>query len=93
MYWPSFTDDVRSAEHVIPGLSKELVNLVGGGEIDMAAIIRPPFSLQSDLRWTILSLESYRLIVPHDVQGVDWSELIPGSHSFVTTGHPSVVGR
>ena len=28
---------------VIPGLSIELVNRVDAGEIDMAAIIRPPF--------------------------------------------------
>src|SRR5262245_26475895 len=39
---------------VVPGLSMELLDLVDAGEIDMAAIIRPPFSLQSDLRWTTL---------------------------------------
>ena len=37
---------------VIPGLSIELVNRVDAGEIDMAAVIRPPCSLRSDLDWT-----------------------------------------
>jgi len=77
---------------VIPGLSMELVNLVDAGEIDMAVIIRPPFSLQSDLRWTTLALEPYRLIVPRDVPGEDWSELLC-SHPFVRYDRSSFGGR
>lgn len=77
---------------VIPGLSMELVNLVDAGEIDMAAIIRPPFSLQSDLRWTTLALEPYRLIVPRDVPGEDWSELL-SSHPFIRYDRSSFGGR
>jgi DNA-binding transcriptional LysR family regulator len=49
----------------------ELLNLVDAGEIDMAAIIRPPFSLQSDLRWTTLAHEAFRLLVPRHVEGDD----------------------
>ncbi|MNC24581.1 HTH-type transcriptional regulator YofA [compost metagenome] len=77
---------------VIPGLSMELVNLVDAGEIDMAAIIRPPFSLQSDLRWTTLALEPYRLIVPGDVPGEDWSELL-SSQPFIRYDRSSFGGR
>ncbi|MGE8337141.1 LysR substrate-binding domain-containing protein [Pseudomonas laurylsulfatiphila] len=77
---------------VIPGLSMELVNLVDAGEIDMAAIIRPPFSLQSDLRWTTLALEPYRLIVPRDVPGEDWSKLL-SSHPFIRYDRSSFGGR
>jgi DNA-binding transcriptional LysR family regulator len=77
---------------VIPGLSMELVNLVDAGEIDMAAIIRPPFSLQSDLRWTTLALEPYRLIVPRDVPGEDWSELL-SSQPFIRYDRSSFGGR
>jgi DNA-binding transcriptional LysR family regulator len=77
---------------VIPGLSMELVNLVDAGEIDMAAIIRPPFSLQSDLRWTTLALEPYRLIVPRDVPGEDWSELLC-SQPFIRYDRSSFGGR
>ncbi|MGF6512943.1 DNA-binding transcriptional LysR family regulator [Pseudomonas sp. BT76 TE3572] len=77
---------------VIPGLSMELVNLVDAGEIDMAAIIRPPFSLQSDLRWTTLALEPYRLIVPRDVPGEDWSELL-STQPFIRYDRSSFGGR
>lgn len=77
---------------VIPGLSMEMVNLVDAGEIDMAVIIRPPFSLQSDLRWTTLALEPYRLIVPRDLEGEDWSELL-SSQPFIRYDRSSFGGR
>ncbi|KPC33695.1 LysR family transcriptional regulator [Pseudomonas syringae pv. cilantro] len=77
---------------IVPGLSMELVNQVDAGELDMAAIIRPPFSLQSDLRWTTLTREPYRLIVPVDVQGQDWSELI-SSQPFIRYDRSSFGGR
>jgi DNA-binding transcriptional LysR family regulator len=77
---------------VIPGLSMEMVNLVDAGEIDMAIIIRPPFSLQSDLRWTTLAREPYRLIVPRELEGNDWSELL-SSQPFIRYDRSSFGGR
>ncbi|KVK79814.1 LysR family transcriptional regulator [Burkholderia cepacia] len=77
---------------VIPGLSIELVNRVDAGEIDMAAIIRPPFSLQSDLHWTTLAQEPFRLIVPRGVKGKDWAELL-ASEPFVRYDRASFGGR
>ncbi|MGR4972544.1 LysR family transcriptional regulator [Pseudomonas sp. LARHCG127] len=77
---------------VVPGLSMELVNQVDSGEIDMAAIIRPPFSLQSDLRWTTLAREPYRLIVPADMPGDDWAELL-SSQPFIRYDRSSFGGR
>lgn len=77
---------------VVPGLSMELVNQVDSGEIDMAAIIRPPFSLQSDLRWTTLAREPYRLIVPADMPGDDWAELLSSQH-FIRYDRSSFGGR
>lgn len=77
---------------VIPGLSIELINLVDAGEIDMALIIRPPFSLQSDLRWATLVREPYRLIVPADVPGDDWTELL-ASQPFIRYDRSSFGGR
>ncbi|QXI17875.1 LysR substrate-binding domain-containing protein [Pseudomonas hamedanensis] len=77
---------------VVPGLSMEMVNLVDAGEIDMAVIIRPPFSLQSDLRWTTLALEPYRLIVPRDTQGDDWAGLL-SSQPFIRYDRSSFGGR
>ena len=77
---------------VIPGLSMELINQVDAGEIDMAAIIRPPFALQSDLRWTTLVHEPFRLLVPRRVEGDDWAELL-SSHPFVRYDRASFGGR
>ncbi|WP_206997753.1 LysR family transcriptional regulator [Trinickia mobilis] len=77
---------------IIPGLSMELVNWVDAGEIDMAAVIRPPFSLQSDLRWTTLTREPYRLIVPRGVPGDDWAELL-STQPFIRYDRASFGGR
>ncbi len=77
---------------VLPGVSMELINLVDAGEIDMAAIIRPPFSLQSDLRWMTLALEADRLIVPSALPGDDWAELL-GSQPFIRYDRASFGGR
>jgi len=77
---------------VIPGLSIELVNRVDAGEIDMAAIIRPPFALQSDLHWTTLAQEPFRLIVPRGVKGKDWTALL-ANEPFVRYDRASFGGR
>jgi DNA-binding transcriptional LysR family regulator len=60
---------------VVPGLSSELINMVDSGELDLAAIIRPPFALQSDLHWTPLAHEPFRLVVPRGTRGRDWLAL------------------
>jgi len=78
--------------HVLPGLSMELLNLVDAGEIDMAIVIRPPFSLQSDLQWTTLAREPFRLIVPRNVEGDDWAELL-ATRPFVRYDRASFGGR
>ncbi|OWT56891.1 LysR family transcriptional regulator [Candidimonas nitroreducens] len=77
---------------IVPGLSIELVNLVDAGEIDMAAIIRPPFSLQSDLQCTVLAREPFRLITPRGVPGSDWAELL-ASQPFIRYERTSFGGR
>lgn len=77
---------------VVPGLSMELVNQVDAGELDMAVIIRPPFSLHSDLRWTPLAHEPFRLIVPRHIEGDQWRELIV-RQPFVRYDRASFGGR
>lgn len=77
---------------VVPGLSMELLNLVDAGDIAMAAIIRPPFSLHSDLRWSTLAHEPFRLLVPRHVAGSDWAELL-SSEPFVRYDRASFGGR
>jgi len=63
-----------------------------GNEIDMAAIIRPPFALQSDLHWTTLAQEPFRLIVPRGVKGKDWAALL-ANEPFVRYDRASFGGR
>ncbi|CAN7482809.1 LysR substrate-binding domain-containing protein [Pseudoduganella sp. LjRoot289] len=77
---------------VVPGLSMELLNMVDAGEIDMAALIRPPFAMHSDLRWTTLAREPFRLIVPRSVSGDDWAELL-STQPFVRYDRASFGGR
>ncbi|OUM02299.1 LysR family transcriptional regulator [Variovorax sp. JS1663] len=77
---------------VMPGVSMELLNKVDAGDIEMAVIIRPPFALQSDLRWTTLAREPFRLLVPRGVEGDDWAELL-STHPFVRYDRTSFGGR
>jgi DNA-binding transcriptional LysR family regulator len=77
---------------VVNGISMGLLDLVDAGEIEIAAIIRPPFALQSDLRWTPLAHEPFRLLVPRGVKGSDWAALIE-RHPFVRYDHTSFGGR
>lgn len=78
--------------HILPGLSMEFVNQVDAGEIDMAVIIKPPFGLQADLRWTTLAREPFRLLVPRDAPQADWAELI-STQPFVRYDRASYGGR
>jgi DNA-binding transcriptional LysR family regulator len=82
----------EARSRVIPGLSMELVNLVDAGEIDMAAIIRPPFALHKDLRWTTLASEPFRLIVPRNAPERDWAELL-STRPFIRYDRTSFGGR
>lgn len=70
----------------------ELFNLVDAGESDMAAITRTPFSPRCDLHWTTLELEPYRLIVPRDVPGENWSKLLT-NHPFIHDDRSPIGGR
>lgn len=77
---------------VLPGVSRELVDLVDAGDIDLAAVIRPPYALQSDLVWTTLAREPYRLIAPRDMPGDDWRALLM-EHPFIRYDRSSFGGR
>jgi DNA-binding transcriptional LysR family regulator len=70
----------------------ELLNLVDSGDIAMAAIIRPPFSLHGDLRWSTLAHEPFRLLVPRHVAGNDWAALL-STEPFVRYDRASFGGR
>lgn len=81
-----------SRTRLVPGLSMDLTNLVDAGELEMAVVIRPPFSLHSDLRWTTLAHEPFRLIVPRDTPHDDWRELL-ATMPFVRYDRASLAGR
>lgn len=84
--WPG------SRSRIVPGVSSALLNAVDAGEIDAALIIRPPFALHSDLRWTTLAHEPFRLLVPRAVKGSDWRGLLT-SQPFVRYDRSSFGGR
>jgi len=77
---------------VVPGVSMQLEDLVDAGEIEMALIIRPPFSLQGDLRWTTLAHEPFRLLVPRRLRGEDWADIL-ASQPFIRYDRGSFGGR
>lgn len=77
---------------IVPGLSMDLVDQVDAGRIDMAAVIRPPFSIPNDLRWTSLVQEPFRLIVPKKLVGEDWADIL-ASQPFVRYDRVSFGGR
>ncbi|XQU07875.1 LysR family transcriptional regulator [Halomonas sp. LY9] len=77
---------------IVPGLSLALMNQVDAGELDMAVIIRPPFSLHSDLRWQPIAHEPFRLLVPRSMAGDDWRGLL-SSQPFVRYDRASFGGR
>lgn len=83
------------SSRVIPGVSLELVNRVDAGEVDLAVLIRPPFALQADLRWTTLAREPFRLLVPRALAvsaGDDWAGLL-ATQPFVRYDRASFGGR
>jgi len=77
---------------VVPGLSMELIELVETGDLDMAIVIRPPFELQSDLRWMRVAHEPFRLLVPRHIGGADWAEILAG-RPFIRYDRASFGGR
>ncbi|MGD9942453.1 MAG: LysR family transcriptional regulator [Burkholderiaceae bacterium] len=82
----------RCHTRIVPGLSIELIRLVDTAAIDMAAIIRPPFSLHNDLHWTTLAREPFRLVVPRRLRGDDWAGLL-STQPFIRYDRASFGGR
>lgn len=77
---------------VIPGLSMDLINLVDAGEIDMAAVLKPPFPLPQELHWSALAHEPFHLVVPKNLPGEDIAELL-NEQPFIRYDRSSFGGR
>lgn len=61
---------------IMLGNSVELLNLIDSKQIDIAAMVRPPFPIQNELQWSSLFLEPYRLIVPADMLSNDIEDIL-----------------
>jgi DNA-binding transcriptional LysR family regulator len=77
---------------VVPGVSMDLLDQVDRGDLDFAVMIRPPFALQSDLRWVEMLREPFRLIVPRGVKGGDWAAIL-ATRPFIRYDRNSFGGR
>lgn len=78
--------------HVAPGVSLELLDRVDAGEVEIAAMIRPPFPIHGELRWTTLAQEPFHLLVPRRVRGTDWAALL-ATQPFIRYDRASFGGR
>lgn len=61
---------------IVPGVSLSLLGQVDAGELDAAVLIRPPFTLPSELSWHPLWSERFVLAVPASAKGRDWRSLL-----------------
>lgn len=57
---------------VIPDVSLHLLDQVDTGEIDLAVLVKPPFSLPAETGWTTLTRDPYVLVVPATCGEHDW---------------------
>lgn len=77
---------------LVPGVSLNLLAQVDAGETDMAVIIRPPFSLPSELQWRTLVAEPFVLLAPAAKKRMGWRELIE-TQPFIRYDRRSFGGR
>jgi DNA-binding transcriptional LysR family regulator len=77
---------------VRPGVSQHLLNSVDAGEIDLAILIHPPFSLPKDLHLEVLEREPFVLIAPPHVLGDEPLQLLRDNR-FVRYDRHSFGGR
>jgi len=77
---------------LVPGVSLNLLAQVDAGEIDLAVMIRPPFTLPKELHAELIKREPFVLIAPLEVAGDDPLQLIV-EQPFVRYDRSSFGGR
>ncbi|MBB1597547.1 LysR family transcriptional regulator [Achromobacter sp. UMC46] len=82
--------DVRV--RVVPGVSLSLLGQVDAGEVDMAVLIRPPFTLPPELGWHRLLNEPVVLAMPDAMPPAPWRELL-ATQPFIRYDRASFGGR
>mgnify|MGYP001436857661 CR=1 FL=1 len=78
--------------NLVPGVSLNLLSQVDAGELDLAIMIRPPFSLPKDLQAEVIAREAFVLIASKEVVGDDPLTIL-AEHPFVRYDRGSFGGR
>ncbi len=82
--------DVRV--RLVPGVSLSLLGQVDAGEVDMAVLIRPPFTLPPELGWQRLTTEPVVLAMPDSMPVAPWREVL-ATQPFIRYDRASFGGR
>ncbi|WMD18812.1 LysR family transcriptional regulator [Achromobacter seleniivolatilans] len=82
--------DVRV--RIVPGVSLSLLGQVDAGEVDMAVLIRPPFTLPPELGWQRLMSEPVVLAMPESMPLAPWRDLL-ATQPFIRYDRASFGGR
>ncbi|PKM27963.1 MAG: LysR family transcriptional regulator [Gammaproteobacteria bacterium HGW-Gammaproteobacteria-12] len=77
---------------LVPGVSLQLFSQLDAGELDLALLIKPPFTLPKELLEVPLAREPFVLIAPLDVDGADPLRLL-AEQPFVRYDRASFGGR
>lgn len=77
---------------IVPGVSLSLLGQVDAGEVDMAVLIRPPFTLPPELGWHRLLNEPVVLAMPADMPLAPWRDLL-ATQPFIRYDRASFGGR
>lgn len=82
--------DVRV--RIVPGVSLSLLGQVDAGEVDMAVLIRPPFTLPPELGWQPLLSEPVVLATPESMPAAPWRDVL-ATQPFIRYDRASFGGR
>ncbi|CAB3705497.1 LysR family transcriptional regulator [Achromobacter pestifer] len=77
---------------IVPGVSLSLLGQVDAGEVDMAVLIRPPFTLPPELGWHRLLNEPVVLAMPEAMPLAPWRDLL-ATQPFIRYDRASFGGR
>ncbi len=80
------------AYRIVPGLSIELLDQLDSGELDIGAMIQPPFALAPGLQWTTLAREPFVVVVHERRASEHWTDLL-ARHPFIRYDRSSFGGR
>ncbi len=77
---------------LVPGVSLNLLSQVDAGELDLAIMIKPPFSLPKELQAEVIAKEPFVLIMPANIQGDDPRQIL-SDNPFIRYDQRSFGGR